>query len=82
MSNPPHDNACHDPHHQHCQHDHDHDHTHEHVHGEHCDHNHDHDPDHAHLEHPGTFMREGPKVGRNDPCPCHSGKKFKKCCGM
>jgi uncharacterized protein len=23
-----------------------------------------------------------PKVGRNDPCPCGSGKKFKKCCGM
>ncbi|MDH4162586.1 MAG: YchJ family protein [Nitrospirota bacterium] len=25
--------------------------------------------------------REGPKAGRNDPCPCGSGKKFKKCCG-
>jgi uncharacterized protein len=25
--------------------------------------------------------RSGPKVGRNDPCPCGSGKKFKKCCG-
>lgn len=25
--------------------------------------------------------REGPKVGRNDPCSCGSGKKFKKCCG-
>jgi preprotein translocase subunit SecA len=24
---------------------------------------------------------EGKKVGRNDPCPCGSGKKFKKCCG-
>ncbi len=23
---------------------------------------------------------KGPKVGRNDPCPCKSGKKFKKCC--
>ncbi|HAV61403.1 MAG TPA: hypothetical protein DCY13_03455, partial [Verrucomicrobiales bacterium] len=22
-----------------------------------------------------------PKVGRNDPCPCGSGRKFKKCCG-
>jgi len=22
-----------------------------------------------------------PKVGRNDPCPCNSGKKYKKCCG-
>ena len=28
-----------------------------------------------------TFQREHPKVGRNDPCPCGSGKKFKKCCG-
>lgn len=26
--------------------------------------------------------REGKKVGRNDPCPCGSGKKFKKCCGQ
>jgi len=25
--------------------------------------------------------REVPKVGRNEPCPCGSGKKFKKCCG-
>ena len=28
-----------------------------------------------------TFRRETPKVGRNDPCPCGSGKKFKRCCG-
>ncbi|MDR1204861.1 MAG: DnaJ domain-containing protein [Peptococcaceae bacterium] len=27
------------------------------------------------------IRRIGPKVGRNDPCPCGSGKKFKKCCG-
>jgi SEC-C motif-containing protein len=27
------------------------------------------------------IMRAEPKVGRNDPCPCGSGKKFKKCCG-
>jgi len=26
-------------------------------------------------------VRSGPKVGRNDPCPCNSGKKFKHCCG-
>jgi len=26
-------------------------------------------------------VRESPKVGRNDPCPCDSGKKYKKCCG-
>ena len=29
----------------------------------------------------GTVVRDLPKVGRNDPCPCGSGKKFKKCCG-
>ena len=28
-----------------------------------------------------TFRREAPKVGRNDSCPCGSGKKYKKCCG-
>jgi hypothetical protein len=28
-----------------------------------------------------TVRREVPKVGRNDPCPCGSGKKYKKCCG-
>ena len=28
-----------------------------------------------------TFRREEPKVGRNDPCPCGSGKKYKKCHG-
>jgi preprotein translocase subunit SecA len=28
-----------------------------------------------------TVKREAPKVGRNDPCPCGSGKKHKKCCG-
>jgi hypothetical protein len=26
------------------------------------------------------YVREGPKIGRNDPCPCGSGKKYKKCC--
>ena len=25
--------------------------------------------------------RQGEKVGRNDPCPCGSGKKYKRCCG-
>jgi SEC-C motif-containing protein len=25
--------------------------------------------------------RETPKIGRNDPCPCGSGRKYKKCCG-
>ena len=28
-----------------------------------------------------TVVKEEPKVGRNDPCPCGSGKKYKKCCG-
>lgn len=28
-----------------------------------------------------TVVHEGPKIGRNDPCPCGSGKKYKKCCG-
>lgn len=29
----------------------------------------------------GTYVRSQPKVGRNDPCPCGSGKKYKNCCG-
>lgn len=29
----------------------------------------------------GPIKRVSPKVGRNEPCPCGSGKKFKKCCG-
>ncbi len=28
-----------------------------------------------------TVVNKGPKVGRNDPCPCGSGKKYKNCCG-
>ncbi|MHC4917282.1 MAG: SEC-C metal-binding domain-containing protein [Planctomycetota bacterium] len=27
------------------------------------------------------IRRDQPKVGRNSPCPCGSGKKYKKCCG-
>ena len=30
---------------------------------------------------PKTIVRSSPKVGRNEPCPCGSGKKFKHCCG-
>lgn len=30
---------------------------------------------------PGTVRRDSPKVGRNDPCPCGSGKKYKNCHG-
>ena len=33
------------------------------------------------IEKNPTYRREEPKVGRNDPCPCGSGKKYKKCCG-
>lgn len=29
-----------------------------------------------------TYHRESPKIGRNDLCPCGSGKKYKKCCGV
>lgn len=34
---------------------------------------------HVHGQEP--YKRDAPRVGRNDPCPCGSGKKFKKCCG-
>jgi preprotein translocase subunit SecA len=33
------------------------------------------------LARPATVVREHPKVGRNDPCPCGSGKKYKQCHG-
>jgi uncharacterized protein YchJ len=29
-----------------------------------------------------SYVRSCEKVGRNDPCPCGSGKKYKKCCGQ
>ena len=36
----------------------------------------------AHLKDAGTtYRRESPKIGRNAPCPCGSGKKYKQCCG-
>ncbi|MDR3440092.1 YchJ family protein [Telmatospirillum sp.] len=31
--------------------------------------------------HNTPVVRTGPKIGRNDPCPCGSGKKYKHCCG-
>lgn len=37
--------------------------------------------DHVHHEPIKPVVRDAPKVGRNDPCTCGSGKKFKKCCG-
>jgi preprotein translocase subunit SecA len=33
------------------------------------------------AERPEPIRRDSPKVGRNDACPCGSGKKYKKCCG-
>ena len=60
-----------------CNHDHDHQHDHGgHVHGPNCNHDHD----HHHGAPVEQYVRSGPKVGRNDPCPCGSGKKHKKCC--
>jgi len=47
-----------------------------HVHGPDCAQ--DHDQAMVHTGEP--FRRSDPKVGRNDPCPCGSGRKFKKCC--
>jgi len=35
----------------------------------------------ARLEGRNQLIRKSPKIGRNDPCPCGSGKKYKKCCG-
>jgi uncharacterized protein YecA (UPF0149 family) len=46
----------------------------DHVHGPGCSHHH-----HHHAQMP--VVRLQPKVGRNDPCPCGSKQKFKKCCG-
>lgn len=34
------------------------------------------------MGHPETIQRKAPKVGRNERCPCGSGKKYKKCCGI
>jgi len=31
---------------------------------------------------PSPVRQPQPKVGRNEPCPCGSGKKYKKCCGV
>lgn len=45
----------------------------EHVHGPDC--GHDHGPP------PAPFVRDTPKQGRNDPCACGSGRKYKKCHG-
>ena len=49
-----------------------------HVHGPGCSHDHGH---HHHHQAMQPFVRATAKVGRNDPCSCGSGVKFKKCCG-
>lgn len=46
--------------------------SHVHAAGDSCGHSH---------EPKKPVVRESAKVGRNDPCPCDSGKKYKKCCG-
>lgn len=60
-------------------------HPHDHIHGPDCDHDHDHDHVHGpgcdHDHGPAPYVRLTPKIGRNEPCPCGSGKKYKKCCG-
>jgi preprotein translocase subunit SecA len=33
------------------------------------------------VERPAAAKRQGEKIGRNNPCPCGSGKKYKRCCG-
>lgn len=53
-----------------------HEHAGEHAHGPDCNH----DPAHDHGV-AGTYRRETPKLGRNDPCFCGSGRKYKKCHG-
>lgn len=47
-----------------------------HEHGPGCEHEHEHEHE---VQEP--VRRAEPKVGRNDPCPCGSGRKYKKCCG-
>jgi uncharacterized protein YecA (UPF0149 family) len=42
---------------------------------------HVHGPDCDHGAKPEPVRSNGPKIGRNDPCPCGSGKKYKKCHG-
>lgn len=51
-----------------------------HIHGPDCDHDHDHD--HHHHAAPEPYRRPVAKLGRNDPCHCGSGRKYKKCHGL
>ncbi|MGM8931697.1 SEC-C metal-binding domain-containing protein [Salinicola halophyticus] len=63
-----------------CQHDHDHSHDHSHVHDQSAS-GHVHGPhcQHHHHEAQAPVRNAMKDIGRNDPCPCGSGKKFKKC---
>lgn len=45
------------------------------------EHGHVHGPGCSHHHHQEPFVRKDAKVGRNDPCPCGSEQKYKKCCG-
>ncbi len=68
---------------EHADHDHDelHEHAvHDHAHHDHAGHDHG-GHDHAHAHNGAAPVSSAPKVGRNDPCPCGSGKKYKKCHG-
>jgi uncharacterized protein YecA (UPF0149 family) len=38
-------------------------------------------PEQTPITPPIPIVEHSPKTGRNDPCPCGSGKKYKKCCG-
>lgn len=85
-ANPTHGEAGH-VHGPNCGHDHGPAHSHApdhgaagHVHGPWCNHGHDHGHHHHSHDVAEPYMRRGPKVGRNDPCPCGSGQKYKKCC--
>jgi uncharacterized protein YecA (UPF0149 family) len=46
-----------------------------HVHSPDCHHDHD----HGSAGGPAPYVRSEPRIKRNDPCPCGSGKKYKKC---
>ncbi len=52
---------------------------HSHVHQDGVEDHHHHHHDHNHATKP--IQSTNPKIERNDPCPCGSGKKYKKCCG-
>ena len=44
------------------------------------EHDHSHDSTDDEVAYASPYVRDAPKIGRNDPCPCGSGRKYKKCC--